>query len=375
MISLKRLLQEQVDDTEFEISAELEEELQKAIEQEENPIEAAVQNWFYDNLLSSDIGKYAIALALAWLFRKKLGNIAKYLAQKSVVPIKLVGKQLAINAPFKAFLRLNDAGAAAWTRNTILKPLQRVKASKLPSDPVYKEADRIEGLIKNRTKPDDFLELAKSTRKMFKSETYKALRMIRNTEGRGYISDKLQTQFEKLFGELYDLKADFFNERYIRTTLQSLDISEVQIENMLSRIISDYQKPMKPMLPIIDLDALHKMSDYKPGKQSTTLTQFTPIPKSQEPKLTFAQDQYKRTLDIASGKRADFQDIVDNLPAEIKKRDAYVDELMRFDKFPAIADYKNLNIPDKETWGRGDWLYNYALDELFYHANKFSAKR
>jgi len=374
MISLKRLLQEQVDDTEFEISAELEEELKEAIEQEENPIEAAVQNWFYDNLLSSDIGSAAGALILG-ILAYKLRKPLKWVGKKLAVPIKLVGKQLAINAPFKAFLRLNDAGAAAWTRNTILKPLRRVKAQVvLPSNPVYKEAERLEGLIKNRTKPDDFLELAKSTRKMFKSETYKALRMIRNTEGRGYISDKLQTQFEKLFGELYDLKADFFDERYIRTTLQSLDISEVQIENMLSRIISDYQKPMKPMLPI-DLDALHKMSDYKPGKQSTTLTQFTPIPKSQEPKLTFAQNTYKNTLDIASGKRADFQDIVDNLPAEIKKRDAYVDELMRFDKFPAIADYKNLNIPDKETWGRGDWLYNYALDELFYHANKFSAKR
>lgn len=362
MISLKRLLQEQIEDGEdgekFTISAELEEELKKAIAQEEDPVALALAgNWWgavwaaYSSEIKWTLGTLGAILLVA--FSKSARGLLKKLLKAGAFPFKIIGKQLAINAPWKSFLRLNDAGAATWTRNAILKPLQRVKASKSPSDPVYKEADRLEGLIKNRTNPDDFLELAKSTRKMFKSETYKALRTIRNTEGRGYISDKLQTQFEKLFGELYDLRADFFDERYIRTTLQSLDIPAEQIENMLSRIISD----------------------YKPGKRSTALTKLTPIPNSQKPKLTFAQNTYKNTLDIASGKRADFQDIVDNLSAEIKKRDAYVDELMRFDKFPEYADYKNLNIPDKETWGQGDWLYNYAKDELFYHANKFSAKR
>jgi hypothetical protein len=354
MISLKRLLQEQVDDTEYEISAELEEELKQAINQEEDPIALFIAGQYWNAFMASSESKWTaatIGLIALGVFRKPASWLLNKLVKAGAVPIKMVGKQLAINAPWKSFLRLNSEGAAIWTRNAILKPLQTIKKTNQRESKLYQEADRLEGLIKNKTKPANFLELAKSTRKMFESETYNALRKLRDSEGRAYIDDKLQAQFEKLFGELHGINREIFNERYIRTTLESLEISQIQQEKMLSRIFPEYQPKMQ--------QTLLTKSDLQATQKSGTIS---------KPKLSFAQRIYMNTLSIAD--RRSFAKIVNNLSDEIAKRSSYVDDLMQFDKFPDKLDWEN--IPGKPNWGLADKELNYKQDELFYHANKYS---
>ena len=348
MISLKRLLQEQVDDTEYEISAELEAAITDAITQEENPVLKWLQDWVYTSFLSTTEGKFITAAVIAVILRKPILKLGKWAARYSV---GVVGKQLAINAPFKAFLRLNDAGAAIWTRNAILKPLQTIKKTNQPGTKLYQEADRLEGLIKTRTKPDNFLELAKSTRKMFKNETYNALRILRDSEGRAYITDKLQAQFEKLFGELLEINPDIFNERYIRTTLDSLAISQIQQEKMLSRIFPEYQPKMQ--------QTLLTKADLQATQKSGTIS---------KPELSFPQSTYVNTLSFMD--RQTYANMVNNLSDEIAKRSSYVDDLMQFDKFPDKLDWENIR--GNPNWGLADKELNYKQDKLFYYANKYN---
>ncbi len=360
MISLKRLLQEQVDDTEYEISAELEEELKQAINQEEDPIALFIAGQYWNAFMASSESKWTaatIGLIALGVFRKPASWLLNKLVKAGAVPIKMVGKQLAINAPWKSFLRLNSEGAAKWTRDAILKPLQTIKKTNQRESKLYQEADRLEGLIKTRTNTAAFLELAKSTRKMFASETYNALRKLRDSEGRAYIDDKLQAQFEKLFGELLEINPDIFNERYIRTTLESLDISQIQQENMLSKILPKYRsKPQKQGLNKIDLTTTQASSKTASG--------------AGKPKLTFAQNSYMTSL--PGSDRPIFLKIVDNLSTEIENRANYIDDLMQFDKFPEMQTWEKLNIPGIDNWGVADKTFNYNQDKLFYHANKLS---
>ena len=227
MISLKRLLQEQAE-VEYEITAELQSELLEAIDQEEDPLALLIAGNYWGAFLAFPPAQYATAavvVTLAAILHKPLKLVGSKFYRVGAYPIRIIGKQLALQAPWKVFLRLNDAGAADWTRNAILKPLQRVKSLNSPTSEIYKEADRLEGLIKSNTETANFSQLALKTRKMFKSETYNALRKLRNSEGRAYINTELQLEFEKLFGELQKINPDIFNEHYIRTTLNCLDIS------------------------------------------------------------------------------------------------------------------------------------------------------
>jgi len=359
MISLKQILQEQADKT-YEMSAELEAALLDAINQEEDPIALFLAGEYWNAFMASKTLKFTAlaisAVVAAAFFRKPIGMLAKKLFKAGAAPINMIGKQLAVNAPWKSFLRLNSEGSEIWTRNAILKPLQTIKKNQ-PGTKLYQEADRLEGLIKNNTKPSDFLELAKSTRKMFASETYNALRKLRDSEGRTYISADLQPQFEKLFAELYQINKDLFNERYIRTTLTSLDIPLIQQENMLSRILPKYQsKIQKPMLNKTDL--------------TTTQASSQTAAAGGKPKITFAQNSYMTSL--PGSDRPIFLKIVDNLSTEIEKRVNYVDDLMQFDKFPEMQTWEKLNIPGIDNWGVADKTFNYNQDKLFYHANKLS---
>jgi hypothetical protein len=292
-----------------------------------------------------------IGLIALGVFRKPASWLLNKLVKAGAVPIKMVGKQLAINAPWKSFLRLNSEGAAIWTRNAILKPLQTIKKTNQPGTKLYQEADRLEGLIKNRTNEAAFLELAKSTRKMFKSETYNALRILRASEGRGYITDKLQAQFEKLFGELLEINPNIFNERYIQITLDSLEISQIQQEKMLSRIFPEYQPKMQ--------QTLLTKSDLQATQKSGTIS---------KPELSFAQSTYVNTLSFMD--RQTYANMVNNLSDEIAKRSSYVDDLMQFDKFPDKLDWEN--IPGNPNWGLADKELNYKQDKLFYYANKYN---
>jgi hypothetical protein len=186
---------------------------------------------------------------------------------------------------------------------------------------------------------------------MFASETYNALRKLRDSEGRAYINDKLQLQFEKLFGELHGINGEIFNERYIRTTLDSLDISQIQQEKMLSRIFPEYQPKMQ--------QTLLTKADLQATQKSSTIS---------KPKLSFDQSTYVNTLSFMD--RQTFANMVNNLSDEIAKRSSYVDDLMQFDKFPDKLDWEN--IPGKPNWGLAEKELNYKQDKLFYHANKYS---
>lgn len=358
MISLKQILQEQADKT-YEMSPELETALLDAINQEEDPIALFLAGEYWNAFMATSAAKWTAAtfgLIVLGVFRKPVGWLVKKLVKAGAVPIKMVGKQLAINAPWKSFLRLNSEGSEIWTRNAILKPLQTIKKNQ-PGTKLYQEADRLEGLIKNNTKPSHFLELAKSTRKMFASETYNALRKLRDSEGRTYISERLQPQFEKLFAELYQINKDLFNENYIRTTLTSLQIPLSQQENMLSKILPKYRsKPQKQGLNKIDLTTTQASSKTASG--------------AGKPKLTFAQNSYMTSL--PGSDRPIFLKIVDNLSTEIEKRANYIDDLMQFDKFPEMQTWEKLNIPGIDNWGVADKTFNYNQDKLFYHANKLS---
>lgn len=368
MISLKQLLQEQ-DEENFVFSDEFMNEVKKAADAETEPFLKAMTSAFYDVLFPAVVGIGGmIAAGLFTLaFRKQIISRAGKMWKSSYNPVKLVGKQIAIHAPMKAFLRLDKDGAAIWTQNAILSPLKRIKSANSASSKIYQEADRLEGLILSRMDPDDFVKLAMATRKQFQSKTYDALRTLRQTSGRGYIKPDLQVKFEKLFAELNKINSSIFDENYIRVTLNSLDISIVQQDKMLTKIFYKYQAPIRPtMLTTADLQATQK---------SGTIGKL---------RGSFAQGAYMMSLPTIADRKI-FANIVNNLSTEIQKRKKYVDDLMDYAEFPDLNTWLMLDIPNKEQWikntsdTRFQWgydpagqIYHHNLDKLFYNANKLS---
>ena len=248
MISLKRLLQEQGEE-EFVFTDEFTNELKKAINQEPDPVSQAITSTFYDALFPDKTAIYTVAAVLLVIgFKKQIISTAGKIWKSGYNPVRIVGKQLAILAPMKAFLQLNADGAAEWTRNAILKPLQRIQLTYSPSSDMYKSARQLERQINSNMDPADFMKLAMATRKLFYSKTYNALSKLRNSEGYGPIAGDLQNQFEKLFVELNKINPSIFDERYIRTTLTSLDIKPYQIDDILANAFPNYRAPMKPSI-------------------------------------------------------------------------------------------------------------------------------
>lgn len=372
MISLKQLLQEQQEEN-FVFSDEFMDKVKTAAAAETDPAVQAVTSAFYDVLFPDSVSMGMIAAGLFTLaFRKKIGKVAGSLWKSGYNPVKLVGKQLAIHAPMKAFLRLDKAGAEMWTQNAILAPLKRIQSANSSTSDMHQQAYKLESQILAHMEPADFEKLAMATRKQFQSKTYEALSTLRQPGGSGKISGDLQRQFEKLFVELNRINSSIFNEAYIQVTLKSLDIKPEQITDILTNIFPASANRAARAAAYANRAPIRPTMLTKANLQATQSSGT--ISKS----LTFAQDAYRTALPMSY--REIFDDIVKNLPAEINKRANYVDDLMGLTPLNSAPhsgflfdEWRKLNIPDKKSWDKAEQYRRYTADILFYHANKLSS--
>lgn len=382
MISLKQLLQEQ-DEVNYELTDEFVNKVKAAADAETNPLAKAVASEFYDLLFPASVSWGMIAAGfVTYAFRKQLIGLAGKMWKSGYNPVKLVGKQLAIQAPMKAFLRLDKDGAAIWTQKAILAPLKRIQSANSSNSDIYKQARHLERQILSNMDPADFVKLATATRKMFQSKTYEALLKLRQTGGRGIIDEKLQIQFEKLFVELNRINSSIFSEDYIQVVLKSLKIEPKQINDILTTVFPAYSKRAERA------SAYSNRAPIRPTMLTKANLQATPSSGtiSKTPRGTVAQHNYMMSLPYAD--RPTFRNIVNNLSDERQKRAGYVDDLMRLPHRPDvysgsltsrgssggfhIDDWRKLNIPGKESLSMSEAYQRYLEDLLFYNANKLS---